>query len=340
MPNSISYNDFHSTRRYGIELEVGDEVKKKSVSCAISNNSHYKVFSSKYALTSNNNYWHVKDDATCGRAGRSGPKGVEIASFIASGMNDLNHIIEVADHLRSVGCKVNGNCGLHVHAEVADLSVEQIAVVVAWWIKCEMALSLALPLCRYQNEYCKFHFSPFLTEIERNGTVTRVGRYAPLDLWQKMAPKNLNLFENSDRRFNLNLVNYARCAESGLSNRKTLELRWPEGTLCGDDIFGWTVLFLSFIENAKALRMPTDLKLLGLRQVLGLLGLGHKGGGFTILGEHLHRLKSWLCERIVENAIDSSHFYSHFRTINFQKENVRHASAVLDDMWSPIKKYI
>ena len=85
--------------------------------------------------------------------------------------------------------------------------------------------------------------------------------------------------------------------------------------------------------------MPTDLKVLGIRQVLALLGVGHVGGGFTILGENLHRMKTWLCERIVANACDSSRFYAHRKTTKFQKDNVMEARLVLEEMWSPIRGF-
>ena len=339
MPNSVRHNEFRIERRFGIELEMGDEIKKKTVHTAISSKSKYKVFCSKYALTSNNNYWHVKDDATCGRYGRLGPKGVEVASFIGSGLDDLNHVLEIASHLSSIGCKVNQNCGLHIHAEVVDLTTEQVAVLVAYWIKIEMLLSMILPLCRYQNEYCKFLFSPFHNIIHKNATIGRNVKYSALDLWERIVPKNLSLFENTDRRFNLNLVNVARSIEINTSNRKTLELRWPEGTLNEDDIFGWVVLFLSFIETCKNLEMPDNLYPCDLRQVFNFLGVGHTKNNFLILGAHLHRMKSWMCEKIVKNCEDSSNFYAHFRTIGFQKTNVKEAKLVLDEMWSPIKKY-
>jgi len=339
MPNSVRHNEFSSLRRFGVELEIGDEIKKKTVQTAISNKSKYKVFCSKYALTSNNNYWHVKDDATCGRSGRLGPKGVEVASFIGSGVDDLNHVTEIASHLSSIGCKVNQNCGLHIHAEVVDLTTEQIAVIVAYWIKIEMLLSMILPLSRYQNEYCKFLFSPFLAVLYKNGAVNRGDKYDPMDFWQRIVPKNLSLFENTDRRFNLNLVNVARSIEINSSNRKTLELRWPEGSLNEEDIFGWVVLFISFIETCKDLKMPDDLYQCDLRQVFNFLGIGHKKNSFLILGAHLHRMKSWMCEKIVKNREDSSHFYAHFKTIGFQQVNVKEAKLVLEEMWSPVKNF-
>lgn len=338
MLNSVVHKEFDIKRRFGVELEMGDEIKKKAVQTAIVQISPHKVFISRYALTSNNDYWHVKDDATCGRGGRSGPKGVEVASYVGSGFDDLQHIGEIAFHLSNLGCKTNDNCGLHIHADVCDLNVKQISVIVAHWIKLEFVLSMLLPIRRMQNEYCKFVFPPFLNEMKKNDfLIHRNMKYDAIDFWHKITPSNLGIFDNNDRRFNLNLVNFARAIQNGNQVRKTLELRWPEGTLVSNDISNWVMLFLCLIEVCKDKRMPKDLSPYSLQQVFDLLGVKHKKNKFMILGKNLHTIKTWLCERIVKNSFDSSAFYASGKTIGFQQNTLRDANKFLNIMWHPVK---
>jgi hypothetical protein len=337
--NSIHYKNFDSQRRFGVELELGDDVKKKAVHVAIAEASSRKVFVSKYALTSNNQYWHVKDDATCGRKGRFGPKGVEVASFIGSGVSDLDHISDIAVHLAKVGCKTNDNCGLHIHAEVVDLTIDQISTIVAYWVKIEHVLSMILPIRRYHSEYCKFIFSPFLHVIDKNSTAYRQQRYSSDEFWRIVTPKNFSLFENNDRRYNLNLVNVARSLENNSQYRKTIELRWPEGTLDPIDIKCWVRLFISFIENCKDKPMPENLQTCTLREAIGYLGVGHSKNKFLILCAELHEMKTWFCERIIKFNQDSSVYYSHYMTAKFQADTVIEAKKILNEMLSPVKTF-
>ena len=112
---SLVYRGFSSSRRFGVEIEMGHEVKKKQVQNLLNEYSFYPTVITRYALSSNNLYWHIKDDATCGIHGRYGPKGVEIASYIGSGIGDIDHISDTAEKLAESGCQVNDNCGLHIH---------------------------------------------------------------------------------------------------------------------------------------------------------------------------------------------------------------------------------
>ena len=84
----ITYRKYDIQRRFGVELEIGSEVKKKDIQSLILKNSDHFAYVTRYALSSENSYWHIKDDATCGLKGRKGPKGVEIASYIGKNLSD------------------------------------------------------------------------------------------------------------------------------------------------------------------------------------------------------------------------------------------------------------
>lgn len=315
--SSVNFKKFSSQRRFGVELEVGSTISKVKVQAAIKLVSERPVIVTKYQPSTENNFWHVKNDATCGPQGRNGPKGVEIASFVGKGILDLQHIGDVAEKLSQIGCKVNNNCGLHIHADGCDLSKSQVGILLAHWIKIERCLQFSLPERRRENEYCKMLSSRLL-----------LPKYLPLltsadNFYCLFSPADLGYYENQDRRVNLNLVNYARACTYGSDIRKTLELRWPEGTLNSIDVKCWVRLFLHFIETCKNRPFPMNLDACNLSEMLKYLGLGHEDKSFTIFSEGLFETKTWLLQRFVEYSED------------FKQE----ATDILDFMWSPARKY-
>lgn len=316
--SSVDYRKFSSCRRFGIELEIGNTIPKTKIKTAISSVSDFPVVITKYQPSVNNEFWHVKNDATCGPKGRLGPKGIEVASFIGKGIVDLQHIADVAQALSEVGCKVNDNCGLHIHAEAINLSTRQVGTLLAYWIKIEQCLQFSLPERRRNNEYCKLLSSR-----------TQLPKYLPLltgpeNFYCLFSPADLGYYENQDRRVNLNLVNYVRACAYDTISRKTIELRWPEGTLDPTDIKCWTRLFLHFIETCKNRPLPANLSPCSVQEMLVYLGLGQEGSTFSILSEGLLDTKTWLLERFVKYA---------------QNQYKIEALNILDFVWSPARKY-
>lgn len=318
--SSVKYKKFVSQRRFGVELETSNTLTKAKVKSILKVLSERKSKVTKYQLSADSPSWHVKDDATCGPLGRVGPKGVEIASFVGSGIIDLQHIADVAEGLYRTGSRVNDNCGLHIHAEAKDLTTSQVGILIAHWIKIESIIANSLPLRRIGNIYCRSMIKPMLTPLLYSSL-----KWHPEDIWEIFKPNNLNYYENEDRRLTLNLVNYARAIQYESQQRKTLELRWPEGTLDGRDIRCWVRLFLGFIDNCKNRNMPFNLRPVGLSDALIYLGLNHEKDSFFILSEGLHDTKTWFLERIILYSQD--------------KFLIKDAKKILNLMWSPIKKY-
>lgn len=305
---NFEFQKFKSKRRFGVELEVGCTVTKRRIKKEIESLSSLECNISSYALSGDNKYWHVKDDASCGPEGRKGPKGVEIASFVGKGIKDLNHIKAIAEGLQKLGCEVNPNCGFHIHAEAVDLSPLQVGTLFYYWLKLEGILSLALPTHRVENPYCRNlnQTNNFILFKD----ILKHCNHAFL-FWEILKPKDLRYYENDSRRVNFNVVNYARADHHGSNHRKTLELRWPEGTLDGDDIKNWVVLFLGFIDNCSRFKIDTkNIKpYRELSDFLYCFGLHHRtingpdnalNNTFRIYDKHLHEAKIWLLKRIVK----------------------------------------
>lgn len=94
-----------------------------------------------------NNVWMLKLDGSC---------GMEVCSPVLKGLVGINEVSQVADALdSSPDVKADQRCSLHVHVEVADLSTEDVATILAHWVKCEYSMLLAMPDGRKRNRYCQ-----------------------------------------------------------------------------------------------------------------------------------------------------------------------------------------
>lgn len=284
----VAYRDFSPSRGFGVEMEVNGIASKAAIKRAIVTVSPYPVVVSNYAQSIDNMFWHVKDDATCGE---SIGRGHEIATPIGRTADAATHFGMVADTLAAAGVRVNDRCGLHVHVGANDLDIPQVAGVVAHWVKVQFYVGLVVSPRRInppQDRYCRMLYPTF-----RTGNAD--------DFWEAVRPKNLSPFGNEERWKNLNLVNFARALKNGTSNKKTLEFRWPEGTLCGRDVVNWVRLFVNFVENCKDRSMPAPGCCSSLEDALEILGLHHGAGTFHILGPALLDTKRWFLNRILAN---------------------------------------
>lgn len=307
MPNKI-YKRFHSQRRFGVEIEVGSDISKAKVAKAVRRVSDRPVRVTSYATSNDNCYWHIKEDSSCGNHGYDGPKGVEIASYIGQGSQDIANISSMADTLLEIGCRVNNNCGLHIHAEVTDMSAADVGIMLAWWMKMEQVLCCAFPVRRSFGMHSKltcpasfFAWHPSVGRssgdtVVRGRRVTRDDNYGPLGLLEIFGPRDFSQFDNNDRRVNLNIVNVMRALRDGTDFRKTIELRWPEGTLSSEAIRCWIRFILGFIDSAKRMRYPVDLHPISVEEVLACCGLSCGRG--VVLSHSLAESRRWLLTRI------------------------------------------
>ena len=277
--------NFSIKRPFGVELEVSNlgikDNQKFDVDIAylkniVSKNTSKKVIAiDDWSQSVNNDYWHLKYDATCGEFGKGPgyPRGWEVASFKASGHDDLRHIAEVAGILSQKGIRVNDHCGLHVHADISDFSTDQASILAARWIKAEQWMKQSVPKSRRRNKYCKFLTSKkkYLLDYQ----------YSPDEFWYLIRPINLGIHENAQKKVTLNFVNYVAYKQSIFSSsdyRPTVELRLPEGTLSPEDITQWVKLFLFLIESSKNASMPSTMAPEpSLNGALTYLGLRAKG---------------------------------------------------------------
>lgn len=290
-------------RRFGVELEVSNNLSKDQIWQAV-----YDFESSQFTFkevkatagpegwsqTNDNSYWHVKFDRTCGPKGKPYDSGWEIASYIGSGSYDVSHISKVAQAVKNAGAETNLNCGFHVHVETKDFSINNMATLMARWLKIEDLLMSICHNSRRNNIHC------VALRKKYSDVLSSYNRAIPEWLWYAISPIDLNIHNNNDKRVTLNTVGYASYMLDKKFRRPTVELRLPECLLEESHVKNWVCLILNIIESAKhASDAPENLNpAKDLNEALRYLGLSG-GENFFVFDEYLLNTKIWFLNKII-----------------------------------------
>jgi len=297
------------TRKFGVELEVSPDLHKTKIGHLLEDFEMFYGSSRRVKVTSgakgwedtnSNDYWHVKYDSTCGPIGKSEDHGWEIASFIGISQSDLNDISEAGSWLKSQGVSTNKNCGYHIHIDVSDLTPENIGLMIARWLKIEFCVMSACASQRLSNQYCQF------LNIRK---ITQNAIYNPLNLkrfWDDMAPQNLGIHDNPDKRYTVNPIGYRIGQINPMHPRKTVEFRFPECLLDENHIKNWVHLLLCFVDNCCNFNsVPENIqKSTSVSEVLQILGL-EGSESFYFLDKELFDTKIWFLNKIISQSAET-----------------------------------
>ena len=307
----VSFKEFSSLRPFGIEVEVSASSTKEELRDAL---SYYELFCNKkprqvkmtagkkgWAETNNNNYWHIKYDSTCGSLESGHNFGWEVASYIGSGLSDLTSMSDALHFLGECGVKVNRNCGLHVHVQVADFNPSLMGLLLARWLKIEPLLFHSCPYYRRKSSHCRKLRSK--VSIKRLESFYRSEDPEMFEkLWAVFSPTDFSTHNNYQKKVSLNTIGFAIGLQKPHHSRITVELRLPEASLNRADIKNWVILILNFVEScrkSRGINIPSNLSVSSsLSDSLSLLGLGSKGE-FLILDDNLNCLKKWFLNRLI-----------------------------------------
>lgn len=248
----IIYQEFPNQRRFGVELEVSNNLSKQQLGKIVTDYEDIYSFKSRvvkatsgvegWAQTKDNNYWHVKFDRTCGFLGKKFDNGWEIASYIGNGHDDVVHISRLSRFLSNAGATVNLNCGLHVHVEVKDFDESMMGILLARWLKIENILFKICHISRKNNEYC-------LPIRNRIGIKNEwYDRFDPKKVWNKLSPRDLSIHNNYDKKVTLNTIGFAIAKINKQTTRNTVELRLPECLLDENHVKNWIRLIVNFVN--------------------------------------------------------------------------------------------
>lgn len=233
-------------RRFGVEIEVNSfDMLNRPVGYEdgkLPEGIHYignlvqkttseKVLIHKWGNDHHNDVWIVKPDASC---------GMEICTPVLKGLNGINRTCKVVEALgQDSKISSDGRCSFHVHIDVSDLSDQQLASVITWWVKCEAVFMDSVPLARKKNQYCQFIG---LTDIFEHVE----DRF--------LAPEYLFKRIGHCKYYSINTFHFMK------KNRKTIEFRIMDNICClnADMAKNWIKLVLHFVERAIHYGMPLE----------------------------------------------------------------------------------
>lgn len=323
MNSSVRYLSFSSTRSFGVEMELSEKIGREAIAAAIRGIDPGRQVEVSYGWNmtggmpggASNAIWSVKTDSTC--ANTPGMHGYEVASPKMLSAADVSLCGDVADSLHKLGCEVNSKCGVHVHADISDMSPEQVGVMIARWIRTESILSQSLPMRRRYNQYARL--------MRSRHRLNQLKNWSALELYRAIEPSNLEIHHNEQKRVAINLIGYAIGRKRPGHDRKTAELRLPEGSLDREDVEGWIRLYVHFVQECIGKEMPADLSDGDLGNALDMLGLGDTGG-VLILDPALYRTKVWFLRRILNYTTSPELF----------RDAIDHLNLLLD----PIERFV
>lgn len=204
--------DYTFNRRFGIEIEayncrmdvLVDALREEGIQVSAENYNH-----------TTRNHWKLVTDSSL-----SGNNTFELVSPVLEGQNGLKELKKVCWVLDACDVKVNASCGLHIHFDAANFSLQTWKNIAISYKHIELVIDKFMPESRRNNNYCR---------SLRNITEQKINNAQSIDNLQQVA------FENT-RYFKVNPQSYSR--------HKTIEFRQHAGSINYDKISNW-VLFLN-----------------------------------------------------------------------------------------------
>jgi hypothetical protein len=289
--NEQKYLTYNYNRCFGTEIEINSfngaskcllgELPEgiQYVGLLVQKVTQGRVLLQKWDHNHDNDCWIIKPDSSC---------GMEICSPVSKGLYGIREICHVVDKLSQTSrIQADKRCSLHVHVDVSDLDLSQLARVIQWWIKCEPVFMDSVPEWRKNNRYCQF-----------------IGSLDFFEADSKFEPKTLiSLLGNSHyvgKYGSLNTFHYWN------ENRKTIEFRLMDNFCCKNSnmLKNWLLLLLHFVE--RALHWPnvpyqpsnawTGWCWLDPKEVFCLLGFDQS------LAPLLQEVRQWFLQRLLLNG--------------------------------------
>lgn len=204
--------DYTFNRRFGVEIEayncqmnvLVDALREEGIQVSAESYNH-----------TTRNHWKLVTDSSL-----SGNYTFELVSPVLEGEVGLQEIKKVCWVLDACGVKVNASCGLHIHFDAANFSLQTWKNIAISYKHIESVIDKFMPESRRNNRYCRS-----LREI----TEQNINNAQSIIALQEIA------FENT-RYFKVNPQSYSR--------HKTIEFRQHAGSINYDKISNW-VLFLN-----------------------------------------------------------------------------------------------
>lgn len=219
--SSLPEIDYTFNRRFGVEIEayncsrerLADELREAGISVAVEGYNH-----------NTRNHWKLVTDSSL-----SGNNTFELVSPILEGENGLRELEKVCWVLDLCDVKVNDSCGLHVHMDAADFTINTWKNLALSYKNLENVINAFMPNSRRNNYYCK-----------------GLGNISDRMILEANTINELQTVFGNDRYRKVNLQAYSR--------HRTVEFRQHGGSTNFTKMSNW-ILFLgrmiTFAQQAK-----------------------------------------------------------------------------------------
>ena len=204
--------DYTFNRRFGIEIEayncqrdkLARELREAGINVAVEGYNH-----------TTRDHWKLVTDASL-----RGNDTFELVSPVLQGEAGLQELQKVCWVLEYCDVKVNDSCGLHIHMDAADFTLDTWKNLATTYKNLESVIDAFMPGSRRDNRYCK-----------------SLSRVSATRIQQAQSIRDLQIAFNSDRYFKLNLEAYSR--------HRTVEFRQHSGTTNFTKMENW----IRFVAN-------------------------------------------------------------------------------------------
>jgi hypothetical protein len=215
-------------RKYGIEIEFTGIDRQAAASVVRA--AGIDVAAEEY----NHNirgYWKIITDSSC---------GLEAVSPPLEGEEGLEQIKKVCAALKGAGAKVNKDCGVHVHMEATDFTLDNFKNLFKYWAKFEDVFDSLMPASRrlQDNTYCRSNLKAIANNAQNHAIACerifeRIDAMQTIDDIKDIYPT---------RYYKLNPHSYWRYG--------TIEVRHHNGSLDGEKLTNWVRLIDGLFTRA------------------------------------------------------------------------------------------
>ena len=237
-------------RNFGIEIEAISPVEGWVVACKLDQAGIDSCCEGYGHVT--RSYWKITTDRSI-QSTTENPFTMEIVSPILKSEIDVTsteksgfeHIKDVCKVLEKNDVKVNRTCGLHVHVDAHDFTIEDFKNLFRIWRRYQDAVYAMVAPSRKGNDYTLPIPEDRLTEMENLTSIQNLESYVG-------GSYRLSAMNNPlQRRYGLNVKSFWAY--------RTIEFRLHQGTVNADKIIAWVKFCIAMVSRAKnGSRLPKE----------------------------------------------------------------------------------
>lgn len=217
-------------RTFGVEIEYVGGIPQATVARKLEQalgvaHIHNFAYHGKQCLTCRET---VTDAYKQWKVEQDGSVHGEVVSPILQGQAGFDQIKIVMKAMKEIGCKVNKQCGLHVHLGMKDLNRDQRILFIKQWYANQAVIKRFVDKYRQRNQYC---------QDQSPQQVDRMVQY----IRQGVEPDRNQVL----RTASLNITPFGKIG--------TYEVRLHGGTLNPKKINTWIKFLMAFVEFSVVL---------------------------------------------------------------------------------------